>query len=115
MDLLASATQHGFPHGWMGVCMIIYFVVWAAGFILQMIINKRLKELVKRGDEGIPETRFIYQSIGSGIDRFGYFYKQKYKATGDSRFIMMCEIYKILILLIALMLVGFFTYFMAFR
>jgi hypothetical protein len=111
MNFLASATQQGFPQGWFGLCIIIYFLVWVSGFILQTVINRRFKTMAKQGTEGLPETRILYQSIGTGMERYAYFLKGKYKATGDSRFIMLCEIYRILLLLIIVMLLGFAFYF----
>ena len=67
--------------------------------------------MTKQGTEGLPETRILYQSIGTGMERYAYFLKGKYKATGDSHFIMLCEIYRILLLLIIVMLLGFAFYF----
>lgn len=111
MNFIASATQQGFPRGWFGLCIIIYFLVWVSGFVLQTVINRRFKTLKQQGAKGLPETRILYQSIGTGMERFSYFFKAKYKATGDPRFILLCEIYRILILLIVVMLVGFAFYF----
>ena len=111
MNFLASATPQGFPQGWFGLCIIIYFLVWVSGFILQTVINRRFKTLAEQGTEGLPETRILYQSIGTGMERLSYFLKGKYKATGDSRFIMLCEIYRILFLLMIVMLLGFAFYF----
>lgn len=67
--------------------------------------------MVKRGAEGLPETRILYQSIGTGMERYAYFFRGKYKATGDTGFIMLCEIYRILFLLMIVMMVGFAFYF----
>ena len=111
MNFLASATPQGFPQGWFGLCIIIYFLVWVSGFILQIVINRRLKTLKQQGVEGIPETHILIQSFGTGAERLSYFFKAKYKATGDPRFILLCEIYRILILLIVVMLVGVVFYF----
>ena len=111
MNFLASATQQGFPTGWLGVCTIIYLLVWIAGFILQIIINRRFKTMARQGTEGLPETRILYQSIGTGMERLSYFLKGKYKATGDAQFILLCEINRILFLLMIVMLLGFAFYF----
>lgn len=111
MVFLASSTQQGFPNGWLGVFTIIYLLVWIAGFILQTVINRRFKTMVEQGTEGLPETRILYQSIGTGMDRLSYLLKGKYKATGDTRFIMLCEINRILFLLMIVMMVGFAFYF----
>jgi hypothetical protein len=111
MNYLASAPQQGFPQGWFGLFTFIYFLIWVSGFILQIVINRRFKAMTKQGVEGLPETRIMHQSIGTGLERYAYFLKGKYKATGDSRFIMLCEIYKILLLLIIVMLLGFAFYF----
>ena len=67
--------------------------------------------MAKQGAEVLPETRILYQSIGTGMERFSYFLKGKYKATGDAQFILLCEIYRILFLLIIVMLLGFAFYF----
>jgi hypothetical protein len=111
MNFLASATPQGFLQGWFGLFIIIYLLVWVSGFILQTVINRRFKTMAEQGTEGLPETRILYQSIGTGMERLSYFFKGKYKATGDSRFIMLCEIYRILFLLMIAMLLGFAFYF----
>lgn len=111
MNLLASSTHQDFPQGWETVSIIIFFLVWISGITLQFVINRNFKKLLKEGVEGLPETLILHQSIGFGMDRFDYFYKKKYKATKDSQFIMLCEIYRFLFLLIGLMLIGFIYYF----
>lgn len=106
MMLIASTNNQGFPQGMMGVFVIVYFVIWATGFILQLFINRRMKAMLKQGVQGLPYTAWMDNSPRSAFQKWGYFLKGKFRSTGDRGFILLCEIYRVLTCLVGVMLIG---------
>jgi len=105
MKILASTVQYGFPQDITGAYFAVYFVIWMSGFILQCVINRRMKTMAKQGVQGLPVTSFMGRSFRTGWEKWVFFLKGKYRLTGDRSFILLCEIYRISFVLIALMLV----------
>jgi hypothetical protein len=112
MTPISSNVNQGFPQGIIGLFIIVYFVIWATGFILQFFINRRMKAMVKQGVQGLPYTSWVDNSPRAGFQKWGYFLKGKFRSTGDRGFILMCEIYRILICLVGVMLVGVAVFFL---
>jgi len=71
-----------------------------------------MKAMVKQGVQGLPYTSWVDNSPRAGFQKWGYFLKGKFRSTGDRGFILMCEIYRILICLVGVMLVGVAVFFL---
>jgi hypothetical protein len=106
-SIIASTVNQGLADGAMGIFILAYLVVWASGLILGFVINRKLRSMVRQGIQGLPYTNWMDSSPRVGFKKWAYFLKGKYRSAGDQRFILLCEIYRILIYLIGLMMICF--------
>jgi hypothetical protein len=70
MTPISSNVNQGFPQGIIGLFIIVYFVIWATGFILQFFINRRMKAMVKQGVQGLPYTSWVDNSPRAGFQKW---------------------------------------------
>ena len=107
MGVIASALKQSFPERSFDLLQqvfVVYAVIWGLGFILQIVVNMRMKTMAKQGIQGLPVTSWMDRSFRTVWEKWGFFLKGKYRSTGDGGFIMLCDIYRGLIVLIILML-----------
>ena len=106
MNFLASATQQGFPQWCSGAFLNIYFGTWVTAAVLGFFINRKISIMRDQGVEGLPDTRCLHQSFASGWEQITYLFRGRFKDSGDSGFIVLCQIQRILVVLILLMLLA---------